>query len=929
MGALVSAMLARGRQMPARQKLVAASAVAIATVGVAAFAAGWGALGFSLLALLQLLAIAVMLLMMGGLVHRLESGARGVPRHVPAPGRPQAPLRFGAVRYYARSNGDRQSELAHQLVLNRSLDGRDILAYQATGGRLSFAGVRSLLEAFRMPSKRGAVRAQAKGFDPGGLLSLARTLYRQDAAPSDRIDAIALYELVEAAFGQKALGVDDREWLVSALVREGHPARALERMERLGLTPDNTPNYHLLRANALNPFTQGTQGDAGEWLELLSHAYVAKGLGRLELLPGSGSPFERLAAQARAASVDGPLVSIIMPVYRADARVATAIRSVLEQTWKNLELIIVDDGSPPPHRAFLSRLAEQDPRIRLVHCATNRGTYSARNVGLELAQGEFVTCQDADDWSHPQRIQVQVEHLSRNPDSVANLGNMLRVDADLEVRHRSPAPTLAHKALITLMFRRREVMARVGYWDSVRKMGDAEFLFRIELAFRAEIDVAGEPPVYFAMHDASSLSGSDMRLGYMDPERRIYRARYREWHRKIADGKASAFLPKNARPRHFPAPASFLPERPEAELFDVVFASELGFTGGNVHSLVHEMEICVQAGLRVGLVHVRNLLFTHLAMREPVDALTDLVASGKVAEIALTTAARARMVIVRWPACFQYTTALKCRIEAGRTIIVANHPPYERHKDRHSYEMGRVTDNARRAFGVDPQWAPQSATIRRMLAPQLPRSALLDVDWTAILADPPARARPRSGPLDSVPVIGRHSRDHHLKWPGERETLLKVYPSDGSVKVRVLGGVKRVIDAGALTEEDIAGWEVHPFDALPPSSFLETIDFFVYYHHEDWVEAFGRVIMEAMFAGAVVVLPPSFEPVFGDAALYAEPGQVQDLIRDYFADWPRYQAQSERGLAYAHENCTPAAYRRRLAGLGVDALHGELLEGRA
>src|SRR5690606_38372733 len=99
------------------------------------------------------------------------------------------------------------------------------------------------------------------------------------------------------------------------------------------------PNYHLLRANAVNPFIQGAQGDKDEWLGLLSHAYAADGLGRLELLPGHGPPFGRLSAQARPGSVDGPLVSVIMPVYRADANVAVAIRSVLEQTWKNLELI--------------------------------------------------------------------------------------------------------------------------------------------------------------------------------------------------------------------------------------------------------------------------------------------------------------------------------------------------------------------------------------------------------------------------------------------------------------------------------------------------------------------------------------------------------------------------------------------------------------
>ena len=154
--------------------------------------------------------------------------------------------------------------------------------------------------------------------------------------------------------------------------------------------------------------------------------------------------------------------------------------------------------------------------------------------------------------------------------------------------------------------------------------------------------------------------------------------------------------------RPFPAPASFLPVQRQEAPFDVVYVSELGFTGGNAHSLVHEMSIAVDAGLRVGLVRARNLLFTHLATREPIPALTRLVASGAVTEIALTTPAQARLVVVRWPACFQYTAGTASAIRAERTVVVANHPPYERHQDRHSYEMETVGRNVRAAFGAEP-----------------------------------------------------------------------------------------------------------------------------------------------------------------------------------------------------------------------------------
>jgi len=827
--------------------------------------------------------------------------------------------RLGARRFYAKMNSKKLDDLVQQLVLDRSIEGRDILAHAFSRGALDFDGILVLLEAFRSPSKRAAVREAVSKYDRRALLALARVLYRQDALASDRLNAISLFQLARRCFGRRALEAQDSEWLVLALSRERRFEEAERCVEALEVAAAGTPNHGLVQANLTNPAIRpGVDPEA--WVRWLGIPYHDAGLEPPILQPGSGSAFQRLHCIPATWVDAGPLVSVVMPVHCAGEAADVAIRSVLAQSWRRLELIIVDDGSPTRHLALLERWVAADPRVRLIRCAKNRGAYTARNIGLAAAQGEFVTCHDADDWSHPRKLQVQVEDLLAHPDRIANMTRLIRVSEDLEIHHRHPGRALAHPALASLMFRRRPVAARLGCWDPVRKMGDAEFLRRIELVFAQTVPVVGgEAPLCFALQAAGSLSGSDMLRGYMAPERQVYRSRYREWHALIAEGLANPKLDPEGGVRPFPAPASFLPVLQEEPPFDVIYVSELGFSGGNAHSLVHEMSIAVAAGLRVGLVRVRNVLFTHLATREPIPALTELVASGAVTEIALTTPAYARLLVVRWPACFQYAPGTASAIRAGRTVIVANHPPYERHQDRHSYEMEAVSRNVRAAFGAEPEWSPQSATIRAMLDPQLPHGSLLDIDWVAVLAEEPQRVRSRSAPLGALPVIGRHSRDHFLKWPESRAKLLKVYPTDGSVKVRILGGVEHVAASGALLPEDAAGWEVHAFNAIAPMEFLQGIDFFVYYHHKDWVEAFGRVIMEAMFAGAVVVLPPQFQAVFGDAAVYAEPDGVQALIHRYHVDRALFQAQSERGLSYVLSNCTPSAYVRRLARLGVQA----------
>lgn len=921
----VRTIVARARALTMRQFLSLGVGMTLAAAGFAGLVLGASGPALGSILLLQVLVVALVLLA----THRISSRVAAVqvlgPELAPARsrrrGRDSGMLSvLGACRFYARSNRGRQSELVSQLVLDRSLDGRDILAHAASRGNLDFKGVCVLLECFRSPSKRGTAKRAVRGFDRESLLSLARLVYRQDALAGDTLDAITLFELVKVVFGRKALSLSDREWLVSALLQERRADEALAWMEQLDLSAARSPNYHLLLANATNPYVhRRADGDEDAWLAHLNHMFVCGGLEPLRLEPGSSPAFSRMRVDVADAVEDGPLVSVIVPVYRAGPEIDVAIGSILAQTWRCFELIVVVDGGPADTSGAIERWARLDERIRVIRCAKNRGTYTARNIGLDAARGEFVTCHDGDDWSHPRKLEIQARHLVANRGCIANQSLLLRVTGDLEIRHRSPSVNLAHAALISLMFRREPVMARIGYWDTVRKMGDAEFIRRMELAFDQQIGTVGEAPLYFALHDAGSLSGSDMHRGFMHPERQIYRARYREWHKRIAAGHASAWMPNDPKARPFPAPASFLPVSPgEQEAFDVVFVSEIGFTGGNVHSLVHEMTICIEAGLRVGLVHARNVLFTHLARREPLPALAELLASGAVTELAITNDVRARLVIVRWPACFQYASSLASGIRAERAIVVANHPPYERHQDRHSYEIGTVSRNVRAVFGVEPEWSPQSQTIRRMLAPQLAHGRLLDVDWVGVLCDAPQAAKRQQGPVSTTPVIGRHSRDHHLKWPGNRETLLKVYPVDGPVRVKVLGGVDSLVNSGVLSAEDVARWQVHPFGSLPPMEFLQTVDFFVYYHHDDWVEAYGRVIMEAMFAGTVVVLPPSFKPVFGDAALYAEPDEVQFLVMEYYRDWQRYDAQSRLGLAYVQENCTPLAYRRRLAALGLE-----------
>lgn len=100
-----------------------------------------------------------------------------------------------------------------------------------------------------------------------------------------------------------------------------------------------------------------------------------------------------------------PLVSVIVPVYRVENYLRTCVDSILAQTYSDLEVILVDDGSPDGCPAICDEYAQQDARVRVIH-QKNAGLSAARNAGLDLCQGEYITFIDSDDFVHPRFVEL-------------------------------------------------------------------------------------------------------------------------------------------------------------------------------------------------------------------------------------------------------------------------------------------------------------------------------------------------------------------------------------------------------------------------------------------------------------------------------------------------------------------------------------------
>jgi glycosyltransferase involved in cell wall biosynthesis len=186
-----------------------------------------------------------------------------------------------------------------------------------------------------------------------------------------------------------------------------------------------------------------------------------------------------------------PPVSVVVPVYNAALYLRAAMASVLAQTFRDFELIAVDDGSTDASKSILEELAAGDPRVRVIS-RPNTGIVGALNDGLAAARGEFIARMDADDFALPARFETQLAWLRAHPECVALGTDIVYTDpeGDPLVRHR---PVVEHEGIVdqllagnggalihpTVIFRRAAVERAGGYRQQFNWIEDLDLFLRL------------------------------------------------------------------------------------------------------------------------------------------------------------------------------------------------------------------------------------------------------------------------------------------------------------------------------------------------------------------------------------------------------------------------------------------------------------------
>lgn len=303
--------------------------------------------------------------------------------------------------------------------------------------------------------------------------------------------------------------------------------------------------------------------DMAGWQEALN-TYLAF----YRLAPIALRPADTLLGQLHCPGLrdvtDGPLISVIMPVWNAQDTVAVAINSILEQTWRNLELIAVDDASTDDSWAILQQIAARDPRVKLIRNSHNAGPYVAKNIGLQHINGAYITGHDADDWAHPERLARHILLMTTRPNPMpVSMPYGLRMQPDGLFHHTRRAGVATsfdgwmQSTPIGTMFAADFLKNKLGYWDSIRFGADTEMLLRARHVLGAgPLEVPLMSMICLdAPHSLSNdvVHGTRAGNGGLSPARRAYLRSVHNWLDTCADA-APVFMDFPQNPPRYAVP---------------------------------------------------------------------------------------------------------------------------------------------------------------------------------------------------------------------------------------------------------------------------------------------------------------------------------------------------------------------------------------
>jgi O-antigen biosynthesis protein len=493
-------------------------------------------------------------------------------------------------------------------------------------------------------------------------------------------------------------------------------------LPELGKMPDDVRHYLETDLAHPRPGAQDQQAHR-RWEALLSARFVEHGLSPLAVGPQGHSPhlFDHLRGTVAPGRVHGPLVTVVIPCFRPDEGLFTSVASIAGQTYADLEIVLVDDASGPEHRELIAAAADLDPRARVLTLEQNGGSYLARRAALAASTGALVTTQDADDWSHPERMEQQVALLHEHPEAPASRSQAVRAKDDLTHQWFGYRALRANASSLMV---RREVLETCGSFLPIRKSADSEYAERVQHLLAKVADT--RTPLAVTRLRTGSLSRGDFSYQWSHPDRIAFRGTYRAWHRSLRASGATD-VPPYAMPE---VPQAFGRGIPQAVTLptevDVCLLGDFSDPPASGGRRSRRRLLDRLSGRRVGLWHVERPRALTRARPEMHPGWFDLVvATPDLHLVTRTQHCRVGTVVVLDPSALLLSTAQATTVHADRVEVVLDEAALAPSPSGLPPDLLGVSDACHDWWGLRPTWvtgpdAPAEESRLRDTLPGLP-----------------------------------------------------------------------------------------------------------------------------------------------------------------------------------------------------------------
>ena len=219
--------------------------------------------------------------------------------------------------------------------------------------------------------------------------------------------------------------------------------------------------------------------------------------------------------------MNSPAISVVMTAYNTEKYIKEAIESILNQTFKNFEFIIVDDGSTDNTRLIIEEYAKKDGRIKVIYNETNLGIVFSSNKAIKIAKGKYIAIMDSDDISKASRLEQQFAFMESNPKVGVCGTNVILINKDGQKIGYKSFPETDEKCKKAFFFcnpfahntvmLRRECFDEFGYYDNdFLNAQDLEIYMRFGQKYK--LHNLQEYLVYYRIHGQNSLFKNQKRM---------------------------------------------------------------------------------------------------------------------------------------------------------------------------------------------------------------------------------------------------------------------------------------------------------------------------------------------------------------------------------------------------------------------------------